>query len=324
MGVIKIDLSGLADELLEAALRGELPPPSPDAAEPPPPDDYREAEERPDGMLAAAEVAYPPEGEGEAGRFVKVIPRLTDGTGGWNTPRLIAASDGAVRFSGPEAQRIVRHIGETGWPPEGTRTIEPPPGWETEPNPYYEYYSGCDTEGEVFPSPNHYRRHRTAGEAPCPRAETENEIYSRFVELDDDGEETEWTPPGWKPYRGKKNPDSLPHRIYIIRFPEPPGGLPPDRYYGMTRKPITQRVFGHIHIDGAENGWRIMSGEPYTARMLSEHPNRAEAEAEEERLIRAGNPDGGRLTNRRHNPGQRRRRKGWGAGTIRLTPPEGG
>ena len=130
--------------------------------------------------------------------FVVAAPRMTDGTGGWDRERLVAGGDGSVRFSQPEASAIVRYIRAENAPPEGMRLIVPPDGWEEEDNPYYGYRSDCRTEGEVFPSPNHYRRHRATGEEPCQRAEAEAEMYSEFAE------DEEYLPPGWKPYRGKK------------------------------------------------------------------------------------------------------------------------
>ena len=126
-------------------------------------------------------------------------------------------------------------------------------------------------------------------------------------------EDDEWIT-GWKPYRGKKPTATLPHRVYEIIFPQPDGT--DDRYYGITRKPTAQRLHGHAS-DITETGWRIQDGHPYTARTIHEASDQDEARRIERYRITSGNPSGGRLLNKTHNPQGRKKR------AVAEPPPSG-
>ena len=159
--------------------------------------------------------------------------------------------------------------------------------------PFYNYISDCFAEGEVFPTRRHYLRHEP--DDVCDRAEQEAALFDRFVTDED------FVIDGWNPYRGKKKIADLPHLNYEIGFPED-GGI----YHGITYKPLTYRVFGHIHYSDLDRpvGGRIRNGWPYTAKVVHHASTRAEAQLVERARIIAGNPNGPVL-NDRHNPWRR-------------------
>lgn len=286
----------MAAEMFERGLRGE-PPLEPVPETEPPPAPFT-------GEVFTAGVQYPV-AERTNRRAVSAIKVRVDGT---SEEGLLADGSGNLLFPQTEAARFVRHIQERAALPLGAVFVPEPEGWRAglEDRPFFDYFSECGGGGggvDVFPSPTHYRRHIVGGEKPCGRAAAEMAEWERSTRCDTEcGLECDcgpflWV---WDEYRGDVPLANRPHRVYRIRFPLPGGGE--DWYYGITSKVLPARIFGH----NAETGGRSRAGEPYTAETLCVMDGKKAAAMVERELIRDGNPTGGRLINKVHNPERRR------------------
>ena len=144
--------------------------------------------------------------------------------------------------------------------------------------------TGCGpASAAVGPSWKHYNAHRAHGIPPCPRARRETSW--RAAELRQDR-----LLPVYEPnYRRARNPG--PTQLYRYLFADD------DCYFGITSTANAEGRHRSHRAARSLIGRKIRSGVPFRLEVLAEYPTRAEAAAEEARLVREGNPFGGALLN---------------------------